>query len=145
MGTGIVPLYPKLNLANLTDKRGVYNLYTLDVPKIRQISNPVFFDRVQLWNLIVNPAIWCIQYIHQVIYCLLKKERPIHNHHYVQCMDALIKISPKLGRLTEFRKVELDNHIVGLTYNRTSKHCLVGNLQDTEQNVHPCNFQGCFC
>ena len=27
-------------------KRGVYNSYTLDVPKIRQISNPLIFELV---------------------------------------------------------------------------------------------------
>ena len=47
-----------------------------------------------------------------VIYCLLKKEYPIHNHPYIERRDALIKIYPKLGRLTEFRKVELDNPII---------------------------------
>ena len=36
----------KLNVAHLTDKRGVYNLYTLDVPKIRQISNQLIFEQV---------------------------------------------------------------------------------------------------
>ena len=37
---------------------------------------------------------------------------------------------------TEFGIVELDNPIVGISYNRPSKHCLVGNLQDPERNVH---------
>ena len=66
-----------------------------------------------------------------------KRATNIHNHLYIECRDALIKIYPKLGRLTEFRKVELDNPIVNLTYDRPPKHCLVGNLQDTEQKRSP--------
>ena len=69
-----------------------------------------------------------------------KRATNIHNHPYIERRDALKKIYPKLGRLTEFRKVELDNSIVGLTYNIPSKHCLVGNLQDTEQKRSPFQF-----
>ena len=68
----------------------------------------------------------------------------IHNHPYIERRDSLIKISSKLSRLTEFRKVELDNPIVGISYNRPSKHCLVGNLQDTEQKRSPLQIERVF-
>ena len=75
--------------------------------------------------LLVNMSYPCLKRVAilkiGVIYCLLKKRvSNIHNHLYIERRDALKKISPKVGRLTEFRKVELDNPIVGISYNRPS-------------------------
>ena len=53
--------------------KGVYIIYTpLMCRKLGRFPTRSFLS----W-FIVNPAIWCIKYIHQVIYWMLKKERPI--------------------------------------------------------------------